>query len=141
MKVFVSGASAERTMIKSFMDSLRAVGVEITVDWIKAIEDEGTANTGLTAAKMLHYAQMDLRGVDDADVVWTLIPNNNSKGCWVELGYAFGKGKLIVTSGNEEASIFTAMSHAHFKTHGEALAAVIEKHHQRRSLEALSTNG
>lgn len=125
MRIYIAGASAERTMIATFMAAVRQAGGEITFDWVKAIEEANKLDSDLTHSEATECALLDLQGVDDADLLWHVIPTNNSKGSWVEYGYALAKNKPVITSGARNGCIFSSLSAMHFPDHATALNAVI----------------
>jgi nucleoside 2-deoxyribosyltransferase len=127
VKVYVAGASAERSEVSKYMQLLRDAGIEITLDWIAVIDAQGgAANEGMTGVQRHKAAKDDLKGVSDADIVWLIVPNNYSAGAWVELGYALGIDKTVIASGNYERSIFTSHCDCEFTLHDDALAWIID---------------
>lgn len=130
MKVYIAGASAELDLIEFYRDRVVEVGHTISLDWaheVRAHDGEGNPRD------MPHYernriARTDLvEGVEQAQVLWLLVPEKPSIGCWVELGYALGiecsVGRLtILISGDTSKSIFTAMADHLFPLHADALA-------------------
>src|ERR1700747_2806340 len=119
MKIYVAGASKERLMIADYMRRLREAGFEITHDWIAEMDQEKTPDNELSHEKAEKYGRRNLYGVLQADLFWLMIPENQSLGAWVELGYALARMGVIV-SGDRTKSIFVHLSCDHFKTHEEA---------------------
>ncbi len=98
MRVFVAGASAEAERVRAAMDRVEVEGWTLALDWLAAIEKEGTAND-MPRAKRATYALIDWDAVRGADVLWLLAPHRPSTGAWVELGLALAHGVRVVTSG------------------------------------------
>jgi hypothetical protein len=92
VRIYVAGASKEPERCRAAMTAVQKLGLEITLDWLAAIEAEGAANEGLDDEKRVRYSTADLLAVTKADWVWVLAPalTSSSAGCWVELGYALG---------------------------------------------------
>jgi hypothetical protein len=110
------------------MDTLRAAGVTITLDWIKLIE--GVPANSLDALGCAQQAALgDITAVRTADVVWIVTPKSREHGCglWVEMGAALAYGVPVVISGPQaNRSIFAALAERH-EGHGRALDAVLRK--------------
>lgn len=132
-RIYVAGASSELDVVRGYIKQLNVAGWNITYDWTEGILIEGTANAGLTEDKRVRYADLDLSGVEDADVFWLVTPTTGGAGCFVELGAALALKRipivnadkksrpLVVVSGAYERSIFTSLADKRFATHEEAL--------------------
>lgn len=129
MKVYIAGSSQERSVVAKCIARLRAAGVEITLDWPAVIESHGgMANIGLTETQRLRAADDDIRAVMACDIFWLICPTTKTSGCWFEFGVAVMSGKLCVTSGMEQMSIFTSKAFEYFSNEEEALTRLIEWH-------------
>lgn len=137
MKLYIAGASREPERVRAAMEAAKALGHEITVDWLREIEQAGAANEGLTTAQRVYYANRDLEGVDEADLVWLLAPaGTGSAGAWVELGYALGLRsdrtmlrplwQVIVSGSQQDRCIFTDLADKRFREDQEALDYLAE---------------
>lgn len=131
LRVYVAGASKEPERVRWAMDAVRALGCEITLDWLAVIEAEGAANEGLTDAVRRRAARADLDAVGDADVLWLLAPSNASTGAWVELGAALSgrawaahPGGVIVSGPARHRCIFAALADEEHDTDEAALASL-----------------
>ena len=93
----------------------------------------------LTDADRIKYAQADLDGVLQADIVWLLAANDKGAcGSWVELGAALAlhalvppglgvAGPIVVVSGpKNKRTIFTELADKLFETDEEALVYIVE---------------
>ena len=130
MRVYVAGSSGEMPRARAAIAACRERGWAVTEDWPAAIEAHGgLANRGLSRPARMGAARACLRGVDEADVVWLLVPGSGapSAGCWVELGYALERGNVraIVCSGDTSRSIFCASAHE-VETDSDALVRLEE---------------
>lgn len=122
MRVYVAGAYTEREMIAEYIARLIAAGVEITFDWPANIVQAGKPDHEFTHEERQLHSEKNIKGIEDADVFWLLIPSGASKGAWLELGYAHalmrwrpasepvGPHRIaVVVSGAAIASNFTSM--------------------------------
>ncbi len=124
VKVYVAGAWVEKEHRASmWMERLRKAGIIITHDW--TVDD--VACTVLTDAHLppgerKKRADDDLKGIDDADFVWLLTPNERgASGAWTEFGYALGTLKPVIVSGLAwERTIFTTRANQGFHSDDEA---------------------
>lgn len=108
------------------------------------------SDSQLTDADRIKYAQADLDGVLQADIVWLLAANDKGAcGSWVELGAALALRaeasrqtltwrmraalggylpRIVVSGPKNKRTIFTELADKLFETDEEALAYVIELH-------------
>jgi hypothetical protein len=124
MKIYVAGASANMDEIVRYMNALRDMDHVITLDWTKMIQEAGSASPDDDKTR-IKSANIDLKGVMQADALWLVQPENASTGAWVELGYALGIRNLakikIVVSGPSKRCIFADLADYRFSSHKEAL--------------------
>lgn len=121
--IFVSGSWQEReSLIIPMMDRLRALGFGISFDWTHG-DRSGLHDSDLPVAVQASYARSDMRGVQDADYYWLILPTTPSKGSYVELGIALATydGPRVVVSGGG-STIFAALADDRFDFHEDALA-------------------
>jgi hypothetical protein len=128
MKVYVAGASAEIDICENYIKRLESSGkIDITFNWCDVIRKN--AGIDLISEQLKYLAMCDLGGITEADWLWVIIPTLQSKGCWVELGYAMGtklhmpKGKRrrIITSGRlTRNDIFPLLADKNCDTHEKA---------------------
>lgn len=141
VRVYVAGASKEAERVRETMNGVRAHPyLQLTHDWLKAIEAWGRPDSELTDEDALAHAQKDLQAIHDADIVWYLEPKMApSAGAAFELGAAWGlssqwsmPGKYIghsrtlLLSGQGRYSIFHALADERFATDEQALAWLCE---------------
>lgn len=134
MRLYLCGASAEADTVSSYMARMRAAGHTVTHDWtasVRSARARGVRDDELSIADMCALARGDLLGVLAADVVWLLVPEAQSVGAWVELGYALHCNVQTIVSGNWRRSIFAALATYDFDSH-EAAAARLESPPWRR---------
>ena len=130
-RVYLSGASAEIDLIESYRDRLHAEGFEVLDGWMLAIRKAraaGLADADLTRIECGRHAENDLYDVAKSDVYWLLVPDNQSKGAWVDLGFALGDAhhaRSVVASG-AFGSIFTFHPRVlRYDDHEQAFAAIV----------------
>lgn len=136
-RIYLAAASSTReTEAKPYIARLRAAGWDISFDWtieVDAAEAHPTAYEFMSE-NTLNNCDLDLRGVETADVVWVLAPSkpSTSTGAWVELGYALGlalargfdQRPYILVSGDYERCLFTRRADQLIADHEKAFAAV-----------------
>lgn len=135
LRVYVAGSGLELPRVRAWMAALREAGVEVTKDWTIEVEAAIArgGDAGLTEDERARAAHDDLAAVLAADLVWMLAPVTQSRGAWVEFGYALGKGKLLGVSGRGAArSIFTSLASRVFEQDADAFAAIVDHADQRR---------
>lgn len=114
--VYVAGSSGELERARRAMAYLRAAGLEVAHDWVAEVERVGVANPAdATRAQRSGWAVSCLLGLTDASAVWLLAPEVETRGAWLEIGYALdrsldGRGPPIVSSGRTSQSIFLALT-------------------------------
>ncbi len=121
--IYVAGGSEERiTVVRPLMEALRAAGWTVTHNWTTS------ENYGLPPSpdRALEDAGKDLDGIDAADVLWCVVPEEKSEGMAAEIGYAVAAGKAIVMSGAWDRCIFFRLAMYFFASHTEALAHLIK---------------
>ncbi len=147
-KIYVAGAYAARADVSRYLARLWGIGAEITLDWPAVIAAAGKPDSELTAEERQHYAEMDLVAVEQADIVWLMIPVADSKGSWVKFGYAIAwarwtarlnavaakfrpdapplrQPRIIIASGDQRACIFgSARGVLTYDTHADAFSAI-----------------
>ena len=99
MKIYVGATWEERQTAKWTMGELEKRGHVITHDWT----NHEAPNTGDPIGDEImweKYAEEDLNGVNEADILVVINPNGVvSTGKMIELGYAIAKGKKIYVCG------------------------------------------
>lgn len=135
IRVYVAGAWVEqRFRAKPMIAACQARAIQITHDWTAAEGAiHGSSDADLTHVQRRQFAEEDLKGIRDADVLWLLAPETKgSCGAWVELGYALalresnpfvvdGHPRIIVSGLMNKRSIFTELADRLFDTDEEAL--------------------
>lgn len=129
LKLYIAGASAELDRARAVRDWARRQADTIQLvgcDWVAAIDRErregGRQDHQLTLTERERYAQEDLNGVRDAQMVWLLLPPRtvHTVGLWVEFGFALRCGATVLASGPDEY-LFTALAHQHFVEDDQAM--------------------
>jgi hypothetical protein len=112
MRCYLAAAWSRREEISLIADRLRAVGVEITSNWLT---EETALQTGAKEKFLRDRAYIDLADVDRADalvrftdpeafVTHTGVPPRRllSAARMVEMGYALAKGKTVYVVGGKQ---------------------------------------
>jgi hypothetical protein len=121
-RVYVCGGSSELDLVARHMHTLRAWGYIITRDWVSVVRSNGSGNPrDATHKARLRWSADDIRGIEEASIVWALLPVKPSFGCAFEIGYAVGHGERVIVSGDWRATIFSAQAEARFNEHEHAL--------------------
>jgi hypothetical protein len=122
MKIYVCGGSSELDAVSARMQQLRETGHTITHDWTANVRSVGDANPRTaTHEQRSQWAADDLRGIEEASLVWVMLPIKPSFGCAFEAGAAVGAGTRVIISGDWRATIFSSQAYARFNEHDHAL--------------------
>lgn len=119
IRVYVAGSSARKERARSFMTRVRGhAGMSVALDWIDHVDvadRAGVRDSDLPDHARARFAIADLEAVAECDALVVLAEASpTGRGMWVELGFALGLGwmgrrpPLIVVSGGDRRSIFTA---------------------------------
>lgn len=125
MNLYLASPYANASTVKFWIARLREKGVVITHDWTPS-DDPHThlPELELAIVRQHEIASEDLKGVDDAEVVWVISAPTGGTGCWIEMGYAFARGKLVVLSGPRR-TIFTSRADCVFESHEAAFEHIL----------------
>jgi hypothetical protein len=122
VKIYVCGGSSELEAVADRMRQLREMGHEITHDWTATIRSVGDANPRTaTHEQRFRWSEADLGGIEEASLVWVMLPVKPSFGCAFEAGRAIGMGHLVIMSGDWRSTIFSSQVEARFNEHDHAL--------------------
>jgi hypothetical protein len=127
-RLYLAGASAEALLCQTYMQRLRAAGIEITKDWTTPLP---LPDREQSEHSRFRHAADDLHGVAEADVVWGVLPDVQTRGMWFELGVAHALGRRLLLSGDWKQSIFTALAARRYDSHEEALGYLVETYGRR----------
>jgi hypothetical protein len=106
------------------MQQLREAGHTVTVDWPSLTTGD---DSSLTPERASIAAEEDLRGIERAELLWLIMPEKPSIGCFVELGYALARLRQedlfgILVSGSWRRTIFAQTADvSRFARHEHAL--------------------
>lgn len=134
--IYVAGATNEAKLIAELIEQLEnSKRYYCTLNWSKLVLDR----IGEDVTKQQLYsdydrgklANMDRDAVLSARVMWLVVPETISYGCWAEWGIAIidknnKVNKHLIVSGNWKVSIFTEYAQAKYTTHNEALNYLID---------------
>lgn len=91
MIIFVAAASKEAARVREAYRIVRELGQELAIDWLTPIEamlERGLCEAHLSLAAQAEAATANLDALDRAELIWLLAPARQTKGAWVDLGYA-----------------------------------------------------
>jgi nucleoside 2-deoxyribosyltransferase len=131
MKIYLAGGWLEKdTILKPFRARLIDAGITVTSKWLDedplVLPGASNADRELTDARRVWLADMDLADLNEADLVWFLLPAyKGSVGSWFEFGYAVHACKPIIVSGDWKPSIFSMKADQRFDAHEQAFKAVL----------------
>lgn len=117
LSVYIAASSREVERVQAAQRAVAERGWDLTLDWLSPMLENiaaGRLDSSLSDAEAAQYAVDDLMAIDSADVVWFLCPGQPTKGAYVELGYALGRGIPVVCSG-ARSSIFEAPHYCHLE--------------------------
>jgi hypothetical protein len=139
MRIYVAGSSKETERCEWAMDACLKLGVQLTMDWIAAIEEAGAAHPS-EYAEQLKWSNGNVDALLEAHVFWGLVPKEEpSLGLFWEFGAMRMRNKLyeldpdaswfepamIILSGPyAKTHFFTAQADMTFFSDVEGLAAV-----------------
>lgn len=130
--VYVAGASKELERCKRWIAELEKTGIRVTTDWTKPVEKYGSAGLELSQPEKWFFARGNLRGIDEATLVWLLAPplEATSVGMWIEFGYALyatNRKKILVSPPVSNRCIFATLPQVvEFATDEEVFAFIQE---------------
>lgn len=110
MRIYVAGSQHDWPRARHVMDELTRRGHVISHDWTCEVEDHAT--TPATPEELIHYAKLDLAGVQTAHIVLCLTPERKDwgRGLWTEMGIGLALNKrVIVTGPGRDWNIFASL--------------------------------
>lgn len=125
-RVYIAASSADIERVIAWTAALREVGVGVVSTWPATVAAVGAGNPrDATRAQRQQWSETDLEEVNDAALIWFLVPSldKQTRGAWIEVGFAHALGTEIVASGDVRQSIFLALGDE-YETDREAFAAI-----------------
>jgi nucleoside 2-deoxyribosyltransferase len=133
LSVYVATSSNPIEEAERYMQSVRDAGLSISFDWTVMVREAGSGSPDDPETRKAASLR-DLHGVESADILWLIKPENASTGAWVELGYALAlkladnrsetKRPRIVVSGASKKCIFADLADESFTEHADALVFI-----------------
>ena len=111
LRIYLAGASRELDRVLPMVERLERSGLVVLHSrWWDAVQAHGVGNDhALTREQQAGYADADLEGVRDAELVWVLWPEARSVGAALEYGFALASCiHTVVTGPTAHECIFTA---------------------------------
>jgi len=113
-RVYIAAASTAEEIARAlhWRTELEEVGIEVVSTWTVVVGQTGAGNPReASTVDRGNWSRQDLSELIRADILWLLAPpaGMQTRGAWVELGYAYAESLLIVSSGDTRQSIFTAL--------------------------------
>lgn len=113
-RVYIAAASSPDQIerARAMAARCRDLGIEVVSTWTDVIASVGVANPReATTDQRRQWSAQDLWEVARAHALWLLFPpaGQTSFGAGVELGSAYARARLIVSSGDTRRSIFPAL--------------------------------
>lgn len=143
MRLYIAASSAETERVGMALGAAAAIGLEIVCTWpaVVAATPGGANPLNASRESRFGWSSQDLSEVAAADVLWFLVPTGaTTRGAWVEAGFAYASGKLLVFSGeNTKQSVFCALGEE-FTTDADALEWIGRVARDRKSLREASPN-
>lgn len=125
-------------MISGFIETLVESGHYLcTYNWTGEVLNSKKPLAELSRSERIAIARTDYTAVRRSDLVWIVLPKENSIGASAEMGAAIILGIPVIISGPHDRSAMTAPARWLFSNHEEALYFLIGHvaHMSLRSLE------
>lgn len=128
-RVYLAAASTPDQIerVQRWSSRLVVAGITVVSTWPATVIADGAGNPrDATIAKRRCCAVSDLREIERADALWLFCPpaGVTTRGAWVELGVAYTRAMLVVSSGDTQQSVFTALTEE-FPTDEDAFGALL----------------
>lgn len=127
-KVYLAASSLEIARVRRCQRALANAGHVLALDWLTPILDNaavGKLDASLPDDEAALHAWTDLEAVRTADVLWLLAPEQQTRGAWVELGFAIAMGKLTIVSGPAMRCSIFARCATHMVDRDESVLALL----------------
>jgi hypothetical protein len=113
-RVYIAAASTPDQIerVTTWANRLTRAGIAVVSTWPAVIGQVGATNPrDASVSDRRGWSAQDLSELTSADAIWLLCPppGTTTRGAWVELGCAYSRALLIVSSGDTRQSIFTAL--------------------------------
>ncbi len=131
-KVYVAGSSREIDRARRVCAALRDIDVHVMSTWPEVIGKVGAANPhDATPDQLLKWTLRDLGEVGSSDILLLLLPEEQTIGAWIELGFAFALAQncsalKIVMSGRHRPIFTEPLADVAFPLSGDDLRLLPE---------------
>lgn len=122
IRIYIAASSKDVERAECWTSRLAATGrFIITSAWVDEVKVNGSNKSILSHDQRYKLADDCQAGVENADVVWVLMPVDSSMGAFWEFGFATAyKLATCVSGNNQHASVFTALAKYRFETDEQA---------------------
>lgn len=109
--IYIAGAAAEIDRVEHVIEAARQLGLDVICTWPGIVRKTpgGSNPRDASVEQREGWSSQDIREVAEADCFWFLVPQAQTRGAWVEAGFAIANGKHVVFSGDTKQSIFCAL--------------------------------
>lgn len=126
MRCYLASQYARREELKAYADQLQSIGIDVTARWLN---EAGELNGLVANHTDLDNSRMAIRDIEDIDKADTLFLFTNGAETKIvrgahhfEAGYAYGRGKRVVTIGPRDNVFHYLACIENFLNWGAALA-------------------
>lgn len=113
-RVYIAAASTPDQIerVATWANRLTKAGIVVVSTWPATVTAVGAGNPrDASVDQRRQWSAQDLTEVARAEALWMMCPpaGGATRGAWVELGCAYTRALLIVSSGDTRQTIFTAL--------------------------------
>jgi nucleoside 2-deoxyribosyltransferase len=125
VKVYTAARFSRIKEIRKYVDDLAKIGVHVTSEWVRETCDP---NVNMKDFRAEQHREMAYRDINEVDLADTLILFTNGSETPIlrgahhfEAGYAYGRGKRVITVGDRDNIFYHLPTIRNFATWDEAL--------------------
>jgi hypothetical protein len=109
LTVYTAAASAERDRARAAMALVASTpGMCVALDWVSEMDRAKRHELDLPWEHQADIAARCLAAARQCDVLWFLVPEEPSRGAWVELGAAMATGFVRIILSGRHTTAFLA---------------------------------
>lgn len=125
--LYLAASALEIERAKRWRAASREAGIGVVASWIENVERVGESNPrNATKQQRLTWSTQNIREMQDASVIWFLVPavTAPTRGGWYEAGFGYCAAQRLVFSGDTLQSIYCATG-LEFDTDEDAFTAIL----------------